>query len=163
MGVTLVSRPGSWLLDVPLSKYELLVRIDDAFAAIARELGGGRGRAGEPPSRGGGWSITDHLSHLAGWEALELARVEGRSGAPEVVALQVDALRRKVGRPGERRAAWGRLEEAHRRLMRAVWDLPESALRRPWHPARSFTLAAELATNTVEHYNEHVKKSRRLG
>lgn len=156
----LVSRPGSWLLDAPFSKYELLVRIDDAFAAVTRELSGASARTGEAPSSEGGWSATDHLSHLAGWEALELARVEGRSGAHEVVALQVDAVRRAVGRPSERRAAWSRLEAAHRRLMRAIWDLPEAALRRPWHPARSFTLAAELATNTYQHYNEHLEKSR---
>ena len=160
MEATLVSKPGSWLLDVPATKYELLVRIDDAFAAVACELGGARAQAGRAPSSEVGWSVTDHLSHLAGWEALELARVEGRSGAPEAVALQVDALRRMVGRPGEHRAAWSRLDEAHRRLMRAIWDLPEAALRRPWHPARSFTLAAELATNTYQHYHEHLERCR---
>ena len=75
MALTLVSNPGSWLLDVRLTKYELLVSVDDAFAALARELGGVQGQALDLPPRDGGWSIADHVAHLAGWEALELARV----------------------------------------------------------------------------------------
>ena len=50
----------------------------------------------------------------------------------------------------------------HRRLLRALWDLPEAELRRMWHPARSFPLAAELATNTVEHYRRHLAEIREL-
>jgi len=120
VGVTLVSEPGSWLLDVPLTKYELLASVDDAFAALARELGAVEAEAGDAAPPGGGWSVADHLAHLAGWEALELARVEGRSGALEVLAMQVESLRRRVRRGPCARAAWNRLKEAHRRLLRAV-------------------------------------------
>ena len=162
MGVTLVSRPGSWLLDVPLSKYELMVSIDDTFASLRREVSRVQAPASDAPTPGGGWSVTDHLAHLERWEALELARVEGRPGMLETLTLQAEALRRKLRRGPDRRAGWSHLEEMHRRLVRALWDLPEAALRRPWHPARSFTLAAELATNTVEHYRQHLAEIREL-
>jgi hypothetical protein len=162
MSLTLVSAPGSWLVDVPLSKYELLVSIDDAFAALARELRGTRARATDAPVPQRGWSVADHVAHLAGWDALELARVEGRVGASEILALRLHALRRMMRRGAHPGAAWSRLEEAHNGLVRALWNLPEAALRRPWHPGRSYTLAAELATNTVEHYREHLAACRDL-
>jgi hypothetical protein len=160
MALMMVSKPGSWLLDVRLSKYELLVSIDDTFASLARELGGVRAEPWDLPPPEGGWSVTDHLAHLAAREALELARVEGRTGAPEILAIRVEAIRRRVLRRGHRGATWSHLEEVHRRLVRAIWDLPESMLRRPWHPARSTTLAAHLAVNTFEHYREHLEKIR---
>src|SRR5439155_11176104 len=137
-------RPGSWVVDVPLSKYELMVSIDDTFALLRRELGRVQPPASDAPTPGGGWSVTDHLAHLAGWEALELARVEGRPGLRETLTLQAEALRRRLRRGHHCRAGWSHLEEVHRRLVRALWDLPEAELRRLWHPARSFTLAAEL-------------------
>ena len=158
MAVTLVSKPGSWLLDVAFSKYELLVALDDAFAALGRQLRPFHARGTDAGPAKGAWSVADHVAHLAAWDALELARVEGRTGASEALALQFETLRRRVGRRAHHRCAWSRFEDVHRRLMYAVWDLPEPALRRPWHPSRSYTLAAELATNTVEHYREHLAK-----
>jgi hypothetical protein len=181
MAVMMVSKAGSWLLDVRLSKYELQVSIDETFAALVRELAAIPERAWD--ARGPhGWSITDHVAHLAAWEALELARAERRTGTPEILGLWVEALRRRFSRgahgedawmrlPGDptrpSRAAgatlaaedaWMRLQESHRRLVRALWDLPEAALRRTWNPASPTTLAADLATNTFEHYREHLAK-----
>jgi hypothetical protein len=40
--------------------------------------------------------------------------------------------------------------------VRALWDLPEAALRRTWNPASPTTLAVDLGTNTFEHYREHL-------
>jgi hypothetical protein len=157
----MVSKTGSWVLDVRLSKYELQVSIDDAFAALARELAGVPAMAWEA-HRPHGWSIRDHVAHLAAWEALELARAEGRTGTPEIMGLWVEAQRRTLRRGPHREDAWGRLQDLHRRLVRAVWDLPEAALRRTWNPASPTTLAVDLATNTFEHYREHLAKIREL-
>jgi Protein of unknown function (DUF1706) len=161
MALTMVSKAGNWLLDVRLSKYELQVSIDDAFAGLARELAGVPASAWDARAPHG-WSITDHVAHLAAWEALELARAEGRTGTPEILGLWVEALRRRIRRGSHGEQAWSRLQELHRRLVRALWDLPEGALRRTWNPASPTTLAADLATNTFEHYREHLAKIRGL-
>jgi hypothetical protein len=153
----MVSKGGSWVLDVSLSKYELQVSIDDAFAALARELAGVPAPAWEA-RRPRGWSIRDHVAHLAAWEALELARAEGRTGTPEILGLWVEALRRTFRLGPHREDAWCRLQDLHRRLVRALWDLPEAALRRTWNPASPTTLAVDLGTNTFEHYREHLAK-----
>jgi hypothetical protein len=161
MALMMVSKAGNWLLDVRLSKYELQVSIDEAFAALGRELAAIPAPAWDV--RGPrGWSITDHVAHLAAWEALELARAERRTGTPEILGLWVEALRRRLRSGAHGDDAWSRLQELHRRLVRALWDLPEAALRRTWNPASPTTLAVDLATNTVEHYREHLAKIREL-
>jgi hypothetical protein len=161
MALMMVSKAGYWLLDVRLSKYELQVSIDEAFAALAREIAAIPESAWDAPEPHG-WSITDHLAHLAAWEALELARAEGRTGTPEILGLWVEAVRRRFPRGAHAEDVWNRPQELHRRLIRALWDLPEPALRRTWNPASPTTLAADLATNTFEHYREHLAKIREL-
>jgi hypothetical protein len=161
MTLTMVSKTGGWLLDVRLSKYELQVSVDDAFAALERELAGIPASAWDARAPVG-WSITDHVAHLAAWEALELARAEGRTGTPEILGLWVEALRRIFRQGAHGGDAWSRLQELHRRLVRALWDLPAAALRRAWNPASPTTLAVDLATNTFEHYREHLSKVREL-
>ena len=161
MALMMVSKAGNWLLDVRLSKYELQVSIDESFAALTRELAAFPELAWDV--RGShGWSITDHVAHLAAWEALELARAEGRTGTPEILGLWVEALRRRFRRGAHGEDVWNCLQDLHRRLVRALWDLPEAALRRTWNPASPTTLAADLATNTFEHYREHLAKIRGL-
>ena len=47
-----------------------------------------------------GWSLRDHLAHVAAWEAIELARAEGRSGLPEHFDMLAEvAFRRRRGGP----------------------------------------------------------------
>jgi hypothetical protein len=157
MALMMVSKAGNWLLDVRLSKYELQVSIDEAFAALGRELAAIPAPAWDARAPHG-WSITDHVAHLAAWEALELARAEGRTGTPEILGLWVEALRRRFRRRPRGEDVWNRLQGSHGRLVRALWDLPEPALRRTWNPASPTTLAADLATNTFEHYREHLAK-----
>jgi DinB family protein len=108
-----------------------------------------------------GWSTRDHVAHLAAWEAVELARAEGRSGLPEHLDMLAEvAWRRRRG--GSLTEALRRFAEVHRRLVSALTDLPETALRRPWNPAFPDSLAANIARNTYRHYAEHLPAVRRL-
>jgi hypothetical protein len=108
-----------------------------------------------------GWSLRDHLAHLAVWEAVELARAEGRSGLLEHFDMLAEAAfrRRREGPPAE---ALERFAAVHRRLVEVLTYLPETTLRRPWSTAYPDSLAANIARNTYRHYAEHLPAVRRL-
>jgi hypothetical protein len=108
-----------------------------------------------------GWSARDHVAHLAAWEAVELARAEGRSGLAEHLDMfaEVAWRRRRGGSLGE---AMQRFAEVHRRLLSTLTDLPDTVLRSPWNPAFPDSLAANIARNTYRHYAEHLPAVRRL-
>jgi hypothetical protein len=151
------------LLDVRLGKFALLRRIDDSYAVLRGELWDAARRSpATRPAEGCGWSLGDHVAHLVAWEAVELARLEGRSGAAEAVGLLWQAGRRLVRREQCVEAGMERLRELHTCLMSALSDLPERALRRSWHPAYPTSLAAELVRNTQRHYEVHAAAIRKL-
>ncbi len=66
----------------PEDKDELLERIQRQWAAQERPIGG----LGDPQlttrAQDGGWSVKDHLAHLAAWEQRLLAHLRGLT-APE--------------------------------------------------------------------------------
>jgi DinB superfamily len=148
----MVTNPTAALVDVPLGKYRLLEAVDEAYGELRRELARVRRVAGASGRR----SLGDHLGHLAAWEAVELARVEGRTGASEALALLWSRARRAAGLHERAEVALARFEDLHARLMLALWDLPEAALRRPWNRGFPTTLAAELERNVRRHYAEHL-------
>ena len=108
-----------------------------------------------------GWSVRDHVGHLSAWEAVELARAQGRSGLREQLNVGWEAAWR-----GRRRASVSESLEmfanVHRRLVAVLTDTPDAILRRPWHPAYPDSLAANIARNTYRHYAEHLSVLRRF-
>jgi hypothetical protein len=107
-----------------------------------------------------GWSVRDHVAHLSAWEAVELARAEGRSGLPEQLKVVWEAAwRRRRGESlGDALEAFCRV---HQRLVSVLTETPDAVLRRPWHPAYPDSLAANIARNTYRHYAEHLGALRR--
>ena len=107
-----------------------------------------------------GWSVRDHVAHLTAWEAVELARAEGRSGLAKHLNVVWEAAcrRRRSESLGEALEAFGRV---HRRLVSVLTETPDAVLRRPWHPAYPDSLAANIARNTYRHYAEHMSVLRR--
>jgi DinB superfamily len=133
----------------------LLRRLHKGYGELLSELrsageGGGADLVDET-----GWSLRDHVAHLSAWEAVELARAEGRPGLREHLGLAWEAAwgRRLGGSLGEALEAFGGV---HRRLIEVLTDLPDAVLRRPWHSAYPDTLAANIARNTYRHYAEHL-------
>jgi hypothetical protein len=108
-----------------------------------------------------GWSLRDHVAHLANWEALELARAEGRSGLPEHWTMLVEVLwHRRRGRSLPE--ALERFAAVHRRLVGVLTDLPEVRLVSMWSPGYPDSLAENIARNTYVHYSEHLPAVRGL-
>jgi Protein of unknown function (DUF1706) len=139
----------------------LLQRLHRDYAGLLAELR----MADDEPASGllpeSGWTLRDHVAHLAVWEALELARVEGRSGVPEHLEILREALFRRH-RGGSLSAALEGFAAVHRRLVAALTDVPDATLRRLWHAAFPDSLAANVARNTYVHYAEHLPAIRRL-
>jgi hypothetical protein len=108
-----------------------------------------------------GWSVRDHVAHLSAWEAVELARAEGRSGVPEQLNVLWEAALRGRRRASIDEALEG-FADVHRRLIVVLTDTPDVILRRPWHPAYPDSLAANIARNTYRHYAEHLSVLRRF-
>ncbi|MDQ6920497.1 MAG: ClbS/DfsB family four-helix bundle protein [Candidatus Dormibacteraeota bacterium] len=108
-----------------------------------------------------GWSVRDHVAHLSAWEAVELARAEGRPGLREQLNIVWEAAWR-----GRHRASVVEALEVfanvHRRLIAVLTDTPDAILHRPWHPAYPDSLAANIARNTYRHYTEHLAVLRRF-
>jgi hypothetical protein len=139
----------------------LLRGLHRGYAELVNEVAGADRREAAPIDSETGWSLRDHLAHVAAWEAVELARAEGRSGLREHFDMLAEvAFRRRRGGPlGE---AMDRFAAVHRRLVAVLTDLPETTLRRPWSAAYPDSLAANIARNTYRHYAEHLPAVRRL-
>jgi DinB superfamily len=107
-----------------------------------------------------GWSVRDHVAHLGAWEAVELARTEGRPGFQEHLNVVWEAAwrRRRAESLGEALEVFGRV---HQRLISVLTETPDAVLRRQWHPAYPDSLAANIARNTYRHYAEHLSLLRR--
>jgi hypothetical protein len=137
----------------------LLQRLHSGYAELLDELRGAEVQA-EAASEGG-WSLRDHLSHLAAWVSVEVARTEGRSGAAEALSLALEPVRRRWSTDSVAQTL-RHLEAAHGRLVVALVEAEEAALRRSWHAAYPDSLAANVARNTYQHYREHLPAIRRL-
>src|SRR5512138_1288107 len=64
----------------PKDKAELISRIQAARAELEDFLGTLSPEALEKPGPDGGWSVLDHLVHLAEWRWKLLAMIQGRAG-----------------------------------------------------------------------------------
>ncbi len=102
-----------------------------------------------------GWSLRDHVAHLSAWEAVELARAEGRLGLHEQLNVVWEAAWRRR-RSASLAEALEAFANVHRRLVAVLTETPDAVLRRPWHPAYPDSLAANIARNTYRHYAEHL-------
>jgi uncharacterized protein (TIGR03083 family) len=117
-----------------------------------------------------GWSVQDHLAHLAAWERSTLAILRGE---PRHRALGVDAaayaeededrLNALIYERNRERAladVLADLRDAHAQMLAALDRLSDADLRRPdtdFLPGeRGEPLLARIAGNTYEHYDEHL-------
>lgn len=147
-----------------------LPKIEDAWAhlqSVVAELGDN----GLSRSRGDGWTVADHLAHVAAWEASALALLQGRDraaamGVPDA-PNETDAINHAVwelhrGRPVSDVLAFSR--ETHDSVVAALSRLSDADLQLPY---AHFQPAAEkdedarrpvldwIRGDTYEHYAEH--------
>ena len=161
-----------------VTKAELMARIDGARAAIEEAI------AGADPERltapgDDGWSVKDHLAHLAAWHHSFLALLEGR---PRHTAMGVDKVTYEtVGEDGINAFLHERdkdrpLDEVlaafrgtHEQTLAALEPLTDLDLLRPYShfqpdepPFNPAPIVGWIEGNTHEHDEEHLGYIRRL-
>jgi hypothetical protein len=146
------------------TKETLLARIRDGYNMFASLLRGIRPGDQARPLDDGGWSVAEHVAHLASWEQLALAVLTG--GQPyEAMGISAeewqqdtdginDALQRKhAGVAFD--AARSLQQEVHASLMAAIVASTDAELLRPLGAGETDTVRDLIAANTHEHYDEH--------
>lgn len=170
--------------DAVPTKDEVVERIDRAWHELQATIGAATEdeltRPGPGPGLSdGGWSVKDHLAHLAAWERSLLALLTGQDRAAAVGAdagsyrtAGVDSLnegiyRRTTGLPLA--AVLSDLRLGHERLLAALDPLSAAELERPatdFEPsdpdAPADPVVGWVAGNTYEHYDEHLAAIRAL-
>ena len=145
-------------------------RIEASWTELVRlvnqvEEGGGLGRAGAD-----GWTVKDHLAHIATWEHSLLALVEGHDrekalGLPEGVegidnVNEAIRKRHETDTPDE---VLGYFRDSHVRLLAALGKLGDADLQKPYShyqpsdPDEKRPVAEWVAGDTYEHYAEHIR------
>ena len=127
------------------------------------EEAGGLSRAGAD-----GWTVKDHLTHIAAWEHSLLALIEGHdrdramglSEAVEGMDNENEAIRKlhESDTPDE---ALEYFRDSHARLVTALGKLSDADLQKPYShyqptdPDEKRPAVGWVAGNTYEHYAEH--------
>jgi hypothetical protein len=116
-----------------------------------------------------GWTVKDHLAHVAAWEHSLLALLEGRdrSGAMGLnePLEEIDSINeaiRKLHATDTADEALGYFRDSHAQLMAAIGKLNDADLEKPYsnyqanEPDEKRPVVGWVAGNTYEHYAEHI-------
>jgi Protein of unknown function (DUF1706) len=128
------------------------------------EEAGGLSQAGAD-----GWTVKDHLAHIAAWEHSLIALIQGHdresamglSEAVEGIDNVNDAIRKlhETDTAGE---ALGYFGDSHAQLVAALGKLSDADLQKPYShyqpsdPDEQRPVVGWVAGNTYEHYAEHI-------
>ena len=160
------------------TKAELMERIDRARAALEDAIGGASTERLTAPGDDG-WSVKDHLAHLAAWRHSLLALLEGR---PRHAAMGVDRVTYETaGEEGVNAFLYERdkdrpLDEVlaafrgtHVQVLAALAPLSDLDLLRPYShfqpdepPFNPDPVVGWIEGNTFEHDEEHLGYIERL-
>jgi hypothetical protein len=159
--------------DIEVTKAEMLRRIDEGYKAFKQLL---NTWSDEQLTKAGpeGWSVKDHLAHLAAWEMgiVALRRKENRweaMGLPKDIMSQIkdeDDLNERIHNNSrdhslaEVRAAF---EDAHQQMVSAISNLTDADLVKtysyfqPDEPGDDDgqPIWPRIVGNTYGHYEEH--------
>jgi uncharacterized damage-inducible protein DinB len=116
-----------------------------------------------------GWTVKDHLAHIAAWEHSLLALIEGRDrslgmGLPEPLE-GTDAINeavRKLHESDTTEEALGYFRASHLQLITALEKLSDADLQKPYShyqpgdPDEKRAVVGWVGGNTYEHYAEHI-------
>jgi uncharacterized protein (TIGR03083 family) len=122
------------------------------------------------PTDAAGWTVKDHLIHLAAWHDSALALLEGR---PQREGLNVDQATWEGGddainaviqqryRDLSLSEVRQRLAASYQRLRSKVESMTTEQLMRPHHhyqpgSGEEYPILASVAGNTFQHYGEHI-------
>lgn len=116
-----------------------------------------------------GWTVKDHVAHVAAWEHSLLALLEGRDRAGAMglneQLEEIDSVNeaiRQLHANDTADEALGYFRDSHAQLMAAVAKLDDADLEKPYShyqpsdPDEKRPVAGWVAGDTYEHYAEHV-------
>ena len=128
------------------------------------EEAGGLSRAGAD-----GWTVKDHLAHIAAWEDSLLALIQGHDresamGLSEAVEGidNVNEAVRKLHATDTPDEALGYFRDSHAQLVAALGKLDDADLQKPYShyqpsdPDEKRPVVGWVAGDTYEHYAEHI-------
>jgi hypothetical protein len=153
---------------MPQNKGELIERMRQARAALEHTISSLSNEELIRPGADGGWSVKDHLAHLAAWARKVLAIMQGR---PAYEGLQVDemtyretdldglnAILYEHARNRSLADVLADFRQTHRDMLIAVEGLSEADLAKPYvpdDPTDSRRLVDGIISNSYEHDLEH--------
>jgi hypothetical protein len=117
----------------------------------------------------GGWTVKDHLAHVAAWEHSLLALIEGRD-RPSAMGLtepteELDTVNeavRKLHESDSPEEALGYFRDSHAQLIAELAKLSDADLQKPYSnyqpsdPDEKRPVVGWVGGNTYEHYAEHI-------
>lgn len=160
--------------DAEITKAELIRRIDEGYKALQQLLSTWTDEQLVTPGGPDGWSVKDHLAHLATWERGQAAMLR-REDRWKTMGVDLDfAVNAKsVEDINDRYYAQthnksldeirAMFADAHQQLLRALDSLTEADLFRPYGYFQPEEPGEDdgrpmwfwLAGNSYEHYEEH--------
>ncbi len=157
----------------PRDKADLLDRLDTAWADLRATVASIPANHLETVRDPSGWSVADHLAHVAAWERWKVALLRGESRAASLGISEdlydsdeTDAINQVIrsasmGRSTE--AALTAAEQTHADLTALVTTFSDEDLRQPYGQSMPDQPAIEgdpsllvLCASTIEHITEHV-------
>jgi uncharacterized protein (TIGR03083 family) len=152
------------------SSAALLARIQDGWHEFSAYLMTLTREQLTVPTDAAGWTIKDHLIHVAVWEGSICALLQGQSG-PEYTGVAADtwrnadidainALLHERYRSRSVEEALRMLQDTHQRLVEKIQSLTEDDLLRacrgfqPGPPSENAVIDL-IISNTCDHYAEH--------
>lgn len=161
-------------LPLPQDKGELLARMAFAYDALEELLGALDEEGRSRPESASGWTVKDHLAHLAAWERGIVALLQKRPRYPAMnldvdlaTSGDFDAINDALYQQ-HRDRSWAEVEadwqETHQRMLYVLDGLNDADLFRtysyyqPDEPGEDdgTPIMAWIASNTYQHYAEHM-------
>ena len=147
----------------------LLEKIDDAWNELSR-LVAKLGPEGLMARAADGWSVKDHLAHVAAWEHSLIGLIEGQDrlkamGLDKPLEENTDVVNDALFKLHEHETADQALtyfRDSHAQLMNALGKLTDADLEKPYShfqpsdPDVMRPVIGWVAGNTYEHYAEHI-------
>ena len=161
--------------ELPADKDALLARIQQSRAALEAQIAPLSAEQLAAPGSDGGWSIKDHLYHLATWQQVQLARMQGRPewavvGLDEVtyrVALtsaedfrDINAIIERRGKEIAPDAVLAHFRDTFAQLLAELDRWSYADLLTPVRPDGP-TVLKQLSGDSYEHDDEHLRMIRR--
>lgn len=160
----------------PANKETLLARIYESRAALERLSAPLSGEQLAAPGPDGDWSVKDHLYHLATWQQVQLARMQGRppwavvdldeaafraAADPATDFREINALIERRGKDQPSAAVLAFFRDSFAQILAELERWSYDDLLKPVRPDGP-TVLQQLSGDSYEHDDEHRRMIERM-